>query len=1337
MDWKSILHKGILRGGICLLLSAAIILGLVLPGTNMKPAQPTDPLENESIREISVLKVGENINELQTIVVPNGGSAAPTEPKEESEETDPEETQPNETVPQETQTDEQDVDEGEEGNEDGNQGEDGGEELNLDLAAVMTWYRYGNEPKTITCSPSKAVAKTLNVAQLKNNELKYRFNLTGTDARYVEITSVSLAAGDSAYREVGEDGSVAIELPGGNGDRKYTFQVTALAEKENDEGETVQQEIQFFFVLKCEFTMDLEMELIWKEQDGREHTVKCGPDKAEAFTVQSYELKERILHYTTNLTGTLADNAQIIDASYTTASGVRSGSLDMTGGSLILDPEPGKNTDTYYLTFTVKTAERTVLYTYNLVYQEMLDVQLAFTWLDKGMINHTLTCQPEGSASERIKNNQLTGGAIPYEMELLGADSEDNSRITSVTYTSDAGGGELEENGSIPMSMPEGETSNTYRITVNALVKGQRMTFTIIFYYANDVTLQMEYEVLENGSKQQRFISCENTKIRTAEAVYDDQLNDGLLEYKMAIAGSDAENVRITSISCFQSGSGNSISLNEVGDIPLLLNNGKTGENTFTVQAQDDGGNEYNFTINIPYKHRGENNIKIETNLQDGQEIINGTKTNLSVKAWSEDASGNVLDYIPANGVDTKLVVKLDEVELTYVSSSGASSEYDLVPENPEVGDTNEHTLYIYAEDALGNYGELTLTLMGQRREAGQKIGTATIYVDMTVLGLGVVDSLKYEVLADEPVSYVIAKAVLGEDTGEPFGAAADSFGWSGRYEGTLDIGFYLASVTTGHSANALEGSSWPGSTEAEVLEAIDNRFGAGSGLATLWRCLYRNGLNKSEGSGGSFGEFDYTSGSGWMYSIGGTTYYPGQSMSAVYLQDGDSLTVRYTLAQGWDVGGGTPGYSSTVGYCVSAVNGSFHISHRMETVIGENGNEIHVCHCCGLVQDCAHENMIWRDLEDGTHIQYCEDCKTSMGDPAHHTWDQNGEAEVHSCTVCGVEEAHIWKLNKETDTAKCDEPGEGTYRCINCEATKVDETPAKGHAYNNTWMFTEDLTKHYQVCSRCEQVVSEEGHNFEYIASEYDNVCTKCDLQHDFDTNCSGEIQSVKEGTCKRIRYICKCGNELTKEGNPGDFTDYCVYDEYGYCEICDSLKPGFVPDQTRPTDPDEPTDPENPEESDPTGCQHSWTEIIITPAGCDTPGEKQTVCNLCGEEGDIVTIPATGHKWISGDIIFEPDCGTPGEREIICENCEESGGFEEIPATNNHELGGWAVVDEPDVGIPGLEQRDCTNCDYYETREIPALQDDSADPEEVSLFAWPFQNRTRLTALTNILFI
>ena len=186
----------------------------------------------------------------------------------------------------------------------------------------------------------------------------------------------------------------------------------------------------------------------------------------------------------------------------------------------------------------------------------------------------------------------------------------------------------------------------------------------------------------------------------------------------------------------------------------------------------------------------------------------------------------------------------------------------------------------------------------------------------MTVLGLGVTDPIHYEVLADEPISYVVAKAIMGKDTGEPFGAASDTLGWRGSYAGTLDTGFYLQWLDTGYSADALEDSTWPGSTEEEVLEAIDARFGAGTGLAVLWRCLYRNGLNKSAGSGSTFGEFDYTSGSGWMYSIGGS-YYPGQSMSAVRLKNEDVLTLRYTLAYGWDIGGGSDNYGNVVGYCV------------------------------------------------------------------------------------------------------------------------------------------------------------------------------------------------------------------------------------------------------------------------------------------------------------------------------------------------------------------------------------------------------------------------------------
>lgn len=313
--------------------------------------------------------------------------------------------------------------------------------------------------------------------------------------------------------------------------------------------------------------------------------------------------------------------------------------------------------------------------------------------------------------------------------------------------------------GSLPITMPAGASSNTYRISVSAMVKGQRVHFEIVMDCSADVSLEMAYTLRENGISVTKQIVCENTRSKTAEIVYDDQLTDGMLRYTMSLTGADQGSVSITSVTCYQSGSGRAVTVAPEGQLELLLKDGKTGENTFEIQARDAGGAVCFFTVNIPYKHRGSNNIHITTNLTDGQEIINESKTNLSVQAWSEDAGGNIISYIPANGTDTKLIVQLDGQTLSYVSSSGPASEYDLYPGNPEVGDTNTHTLYIYAEDALGNYGERTLTLKGQRREAGQKTGTATIYVDLSVLGLGVVANLSYDVLADEPISYVIAKA--------------------------------------------------------------------------------------------------------------------------------------------------------------------------------------------------------------------------------------------------------------------------------------------------------------------------------------------------------------------------------------------------------------------------------------------------------------------------------------------------------------------------------------------------------------------------------------------------
>ena len=118
MNWNSSLHKNILQSGICILLCAAMLLGLVLPGMDMTHSHPDNPLENESIREISVLKVGDNVEKLDDIVVPNQDSVKPTEPEETEP---PEETQP----PEETKPTDPDDGEEDEGNDDGDEGEEG------------------------------------------------------------------------------------------------------------------------------------------------------------------------------------------------------------------------------------------------------------------------------------------------------------------------------------------------------------------------------------------------------------------------------------------------------------------------------------------------------------------------------------------------------------------------------------------------------------------------------------------------------------------------------------------------------------------------------------------------------------------------------------------------------------------------------------------------------------------------------------------------------------------------------------------------------------------------------------------------------------------------------------------------------------------------------------------------------------------------------------------------------------------------------------------------------------------------------------------------------------
>ena len=485
------------------------------------------------------------------------------------------------------------------------------------------------------------------------------------------------------------------------------------------------------------------------------------------------------------------------------------------------------------------------------------------------------------------------------------------------------------------------------------------------------------------------------------------------------------------------------------------------------------------------------------------------------------------------------------------------------------------------------------------------------------MLGVGVVGPIPYEVLADEPISYVVAKAIMGMDTGEPFGAATKgTLHWRGDYGGTLDTGFYLRSLNTDYRADALEDAVWPGSTEEEVLDAIDARFGAGTGLAVLWRCLYRNGLNKSAGSGSTFGEFDYTSGSGWMYSIGGS-YYPGQSMSAVHLRDGDVLTLRYTLAYGWDIGGGSDNYGNVVGYCAEGRNGTIYVNHRWETAEDPDGSVRYVCRCCGMVQDCPHAHTTYKDLEDGTHILLCEDCQAAIGDPLPHNWTYAaGDTEdSHVCAECGAEERHFWKEVEGTNTATCTEPGARIVKCSICGMEKEEEVEAKGHTTDNRWNHT--ASEHYQKCSTCGEEFDRGNHEYTYSEDWNEYECRICHVLHE--EICGGAL-TIQEATCQKIVYHCdSCGYDMTK---PGTFDEYHNYVD-GVCQYCGAEDPNHVPHEhayheTQRVDPTCTEDGYIQHTCDcgdsyrePLPAGHTWGEW--SPAG---DGEEVRYCDACGAE-------------------------------------------------------------------------------------------------------------------------
>ena len=600
----------------CGLLVCALVLSICLPLLGMRAAEPDNPILQAEPQEITVLQAGNapgHSGSGDGLNASGSGANGDTESDltGEAEQPNPEgadseagqSTEP-EPAPQEqpAQPDYSDLDigtnadsnSGSEGEEPGDTGETD-ESLplpDLDLGATLTWYKYGAQPAAIACTPGETVGKRILLSQLNNGMLPYDLRLTGLNAPDARITGAFFAAGNGVPSPIDPSGSVVMTLPDGAEFQNYVFLLQAHVTQKTANGEPVETDVEFTFLLRLESGLDLDLRLAWQTTSSPAEAT-CGANNTTTRTVKSDTLTDGLFQYSFDFLGESAHTAEFVSADYRAGDG-ETGTLSQSG-VLQMSPADGQDQETYFLSVTARASGQTVRYSFVLTYEDGLDLQLKFSWLERSVTRRDTLCAANGGASLTIKHNQLKDGLLQYQLALTGR-SADKAAITSATLNSDALSTDA---GSIQLQSAEGGAS--YTIVVTAESGGKTITFKLLLRYQSDVSLKMTYSVLENDIERPRQLTCENGRTFTADVIRDDQLADGLLTYQFSIEGEEASDAIITNVE-FLNGRGRSTSSTPSsptasGTAALTLghDNKTTGNNTFTVTAKQ-GDTTYQFT---------------------------------------------------------------------------------------------------------------------------------------------------------------------------------------------------------------------------------------------------------------------------------------------------------------------------------------------------------------------------------------------------------------------------------------------------------------------------------------------------------------------------------------------------------------------------------------------------------------------------------------------------------------------------------------------------------------------------------------------------------------------
>src|SRR5699024_3198921 len=254
--------------------------------------------------------------------------------------------------------------------------------------------------------------------------------------------------------------------------------------------------------------------------------------------------------------------------------------------------------------------------------------------------------------------------------------------------------------------------------------------------------------------------------------------------------------------------------------------------------------------FNHPISEVSAASVSIETNLEDGLVTKADRQT---FDLFAKDANGDK--------IATKNIIVTnneEEVAINWDDSDKTSYIIDL-----NIGINN----IIVAIELEGDVITKEYTITRQDAADGDTIGQYVFALEGFSIGIDhIIEPVLVDVKKGSNAAHALDKELLAN-------------GFKYVNTGSLDSSFYLSVL--------YDGSNKVFKKEPKVPEVLKEKVD----------------INESGYLEDSLGEFDFATGSGWMYSVNNS--FPNVGFADYYLKDKDVMRVQFTTALGADLGGG------------------------------------------------------------------------------------------------------------------------------------------------------------------------------------------------------------------------------------------------------------------------------------------------------------------------------------------------------------------------------------------------------------------------------------------------